>query len=241
MKKNIKVLALESSATAVSVALCEDESLIAQSFLHNGLTHSQTLLPMVESLLQQAGWTMQDIDLLGIAAGPGSFTGLRIGMATAKGLAWLHDTPCAACSTLEAMAWNAVGMVGELYAVMDARRGQVYHAHFSSDGSSIRRLSPDRAISLEALAQEVKDRESIPIFIGDGARVMAKYFDSIGQAFRLAPQNIRLQTAWGVARLSLELVLQGKVQSADHLAPQYLRLSQAERERQARLQKGDAT
>ena len=98
----MKILALESSATAASVALCQEEKLVAQSFQHTGLTHSQTLLPMAEQLLKGTGTALSEINLLAVAAGPGSFTGLRIGVAAAKGLAWAGDLPCVACSTLEA-------------------------------------------------------------------------------------------------------------------------------------------
>ena len=135
----VKILALESSAVAASAALCEDETLIAQAFQNSGLTHSQTLLPMVEHLLQGCSLTPADLDLIAVAAGPGSFTGLRIGVATAKGLAWAAQRPCAGCSTLESMAWNLAGFSGQVCAAMDARRHQIYNARFQVDGQCPRR------------------------------------------------------------------------------------------------------
>ena len=152
----MKILALESSAVACSVCLTEDEELIAEAYENSGLTHSVTLLPMAEEMLKNCGVKLEDVDVVAVAAGPGSFTGLRIGVSAAKGLAWTLDKPCAKVSTLEAMAWNLVGFEGNLCPVMDARRSQVYNALFSSDGQTVARLTPDRAISLEELTEEVK-------------------------------------------------------------------------------------
>lgn len=227
----MKILALESSATAASVALCEGETLIAQSFQNTGLTHSQTLLPMAQALLSGCGLSLSDIELLGVSAGPGSFTGLRIGVAALKGLAWAKDLPCAACSTLESMAWNAMGLTGEICAVMDARRAQVYNARFQSDGETVTRLCADRALSLEELATELKEVKSTPWLVGDGAQLCADYLRQAGIPSRLAPPNLRLQSAWGVGRVSFEQWKKGETTTGAHLVPNYLRLSQAERER----------
>lgn len=227
----MKILALESSAVAASVAICEEDTLIAQSFLQTGFTHSQTLLPMVEQLLNASGLTLEDIELLAVAVGPGSFTGLRIGVATVKGLAWAKDLPCAACSTLEAMAWNAVGLQGELCAAMDARRAQVYQARFQSDGETLSRLSADRAVSLEDLADELRGTSQTQWIVGDGAKLCCEYLSARGIPARLAPPNLRNQSAWGVARLALEQWRRGETVPGSHLAPNYHRVSQAERER----------
>ena len=148
----MKILALESSAVACSAALCEDENLIAQSFQDNGLTHSVTLLPMAAALLEQCGASLEQVDVVAVAAGPGSFTGVRIGVAAAKGLAWPGSKPCAACSTLESMAWGVAHMGMDVCAVMDARRNQVYNARFLGTGDGLERLNPDRAIGLDVLA-----------------------------------------------------------------------------------------
>ena len=230
----MKILALESSATAASVALCEDEALIAQSFRDTGLTHSQTLLPMTEELLAHCGLTVADLDLIAVAAGPGSFTGLRIGVATAKGLAWAAQLPCAGCSTLEAMAWNLAGLDGELCAAMDARRHQVYHARLRAENGTITRLTEDRAIALEDLIEELRGTETTQIVLGDGAQLCCEALTAAGIPARLAPPNLRQQTAWGVARLGLELAKAGRTVPPEELVPVYHRLSQAERERLAR-------
>lgn len=227
----MKILAVESSAVAGSVALCEDEILIAQSFQKTGLTHSQTLLPMVEVLLSSCGLSLEEIDLLGVAAGPGSFTGLRIGVSLIKGLAWANEITCAACSTLESMAWNSVGLEGELCVAMDARRGQIYNARFNSNGEIVCRLTPDRAIALEDLSCELQGTKRTQWIVGDGASLCFEHLQKSGIPARLAPPNLRLQSAWGVARAALELLRKGETVSGEMLEPTYLRLSQAERER----------
>lgn len=227
----MKILAFESSATAASAALCEDEQLIAQSYQRTGLTHSATLMPMVQDLLKNAGTAREEIDLIAVAAGPGSFTGLRIGVSAAKGLAWALDKPCAACSTLESMAWQLAHMEGELCPVMDARRKQVYNARFRAEGGRPVRLTDDRAISLEDLAEEVRISGKPQILVGDGAHLCYNTFRELGIPAVLAPEHLRWQTAWGVARQGLELAWQGRLTTAAALAPDYHRLSQAERER----------
>ena len=234
----MKILALESSATAASAALCEDERLIAQSFRDTGLTHSQTLLPMTEELLAHCGLNVSDLDLIAVAAGPGSFTGLRIGVATAKGLAWAAELPCAGCSTLEAMSWNLAGFDGALCAAMDARRHQVYNARFRAENGRIVRLTEDRAISLEDLVEELRGTETVQTVLGDGAKLCFDALTAAGIPARLAPPNLRQQTAWGVARLGLELARAGKTVPPAALVPVYHRLSQAERERLAREKAG---
>ncbi len=235
----MKILALESSALAASACLCEDEFLVAQFYENSGMTHSRTLLPMAEQLLANCGATLQEVDVIAVAAGPGSFTGLRIGVSAAKGLAWALDKPCAKVSTLEAMAWNLAFLPGQLCPVMDARRAQVYNARFSSDGERITRLSPDRAISLEELKCELEEAPGPQILVGDGAQLCYNYFIERGLSVRMTPPNLRFQSAWGVARAALELARAGKLISAHELVPDYHRLSQAERERLAREQKKD--
>jgi len=234
----VKILALESSATAASVALCEDERLIAQSFRDTGLTHSQTLLPMTQELLAHCGLTVAELDLIAVAAGPGSFTGLRIGVATAKGLAWAGELPCAGCSTLEAMAWNLTGFDGEICAAMDARRHQIYNARFCASAGTIQRITEDRAIALDDLIAELQGTKTTQIVLGDGAQLCYDALTAAGIPAKLAPPNLRQQTAWGVARLGLELARTGRTVSPQDLVPVYHRLSQAERERLAREKAG---
>lgn len=232
----MKILALESSATACSVALCEDEKLIAQTFQNSGLTHSRTLMPMVESLLAQCDRTLDDVDVVAVAAGPGSFTGLRIGVATAKGLAWAGDKPCAPCSTLESMAWQLAHVDGIIIAAMDARRNQVYNAVFRARDGQLERLTPDRAIGLAELEEEINKLEELKILVGDGAQLCYNEWQERMENLRLAPVHLRWQTAWGVARAALELAWTDGLVSGEQLAPVYHRLSQAERERLAKEQ-----
>ena len=232
----MKILALESSAVAASVALTEDETLLAQSFQNTGLTHSRTLMPMCEDLLKNVGMTMKDIDLIAVASGPGSFTGLRIGVSTAKGLAWAGEKPCCGVSTLEAMAWTVAHMGGELCPVMDARRNQVYNARFRVENGCPVRLTEDRAIALTELRDEILAAGEVPqVLVGDGTALSQRHFSEWNVKTILPPPHLRLQSAWGVARAALELARAGKTQSASELIPVYHRLSQAERERADRL------
>lgn len=231
------ILAFESSAKAASAALCEDGRLLGQAVLCCGLTHSRTLLPIAEDLLKNTGTALTDVDCFAVAQGPGSFTGIRIGVSTVKGLSWAADKPCTGVSTLAAMAWNGVSAGGLVCAVMDARRNEVYNALFRIADGRPQRLCEDRAVSLTSLAGELaalKDAGEVPFLVGDGAQLTAEYLESRGMPFRLAPEPLRNQSAWGVAMEAAGLT----PVSSQELLPVYLRLSQAERERQARLTRG---
>lgn len=228
----MKILALESSAVSASVCVCEDEALVAQSFQRSGLTHSRTLMPMCRDLLENCGLALDEMDVIAVAAGPGSFTGLRIGVAAAKGLAWPGDKPCAGVSTLEGMSWPLAHLAGaDLCAVMDARRSQVYNALFTATGDGLDRRCPDRALSILELAEELKNRGNEQILVGDGAKLCYNELTKLGVAVRLAPPHLLYQSAWGVARGALELARRDALVSAAALTPVYHRLSQAERER----------
>ena len=224
-------LAFESSARAASVALVRDGSLISQYSQCSGLTHSRTLLPMAEDLLKNAEMKLQDVDLFAVAHGPGSFTGIRIGVSTVKGLAWACDKPCVGVSTLESMAWHGLAAGGLICPVMDARRSQVYNALFQIRDGKPSRLTEDRPLSLEELASQLRERGGVPFLVGDGAALTARFLEKAGLPFRMAPENLLWQSAWGVAMASRDK-MPGDSQS---LLPVYLRLSQAERERQERL------
>ena len=224
-------LAFESSAKAASVALCEDGRLISQVIQCSGLTHSRTLLPMAEDLLKNAEMEMKQIDCFAVAQGPGSFTGIRIGIATVKGLAWAADKPCIGVSTLAAMAWNGVAAGGLICDVMDARRSEVYNALFRIEDGRPVRLCPDRAISLSALTEELRERGEAPFLVGDGTELASAFFREQHLEHRVPPENLRWQNAWGVAMEAAGK----KLCTSQELLPVYLRLSQAERERQARL------
>ena len=228
----MKIIALETSAVTASVAVTEDERLLAQSFQNSGLTHSATLMPMVSDLLKNTGLALQDMDVIAVAAGPGSFTGVRIGVAAAKGLAWPEDKPCAPCSTLESMAWPLAHLEGNIVCAMDARRQQIYNAAFLADSGALERLREDRALSLEEAAADLAGLDGPMTIVGDGAQMCFDFFTARGIDCRLAPVHLRLQSAAGVAlaawRRRTETV------SAQELTPVYLRLSQAERERLAK-------
>ena len=228
----MKILALESSAKAASAALCEDGQLIAQYFQASGLTHSRTLLAMTEDLLKNLELTAADLDGIAVAKGPGSFTGIRIGMAAAKGLAWGAEKPLCGVSTLEAMAFHGQDDRYITCPVMDARRSQVYNALFEQKGGMPARLTADRAISLEELMQDARQADRAFWFVGDGAALCAKAFDEAGLPYAMAPENLRFQSALGVAAAARAF---GTFGDPGDLEPNYLRLSQAERERLARL------
>lgn len=225
------ILAFESSAKAASAALVRDGRLLAQSTQVSALTHSRTLLPMAEDLLKNCDLRIQDVDVFAVAHGPGSFTGIRIGVSTVKGLAWAAEKPCVGVSTLEALAWHGLAAGGTVCPVMDARRSQVYNALFEiRDGRPVR-LTDDRAISLEDLKAELSARPDPVLLLGDGAALTASFLSAAHLPFRLAPDNLVWQDGWGVAMAAQDKPLIG----GEELLPVYLRLSQAERERQERL------
>ena len=228
----MKILALESSAKAASCAVLADGEFLASAWQAAGLTHSRTLLPMVEGMLKNSELTMEAMDAVAVAAGPGSFTGLRIGIAAVKGLAWAAEKPCIPVSTLEAMAWPLAHLEGSIVCAMDARRQQIYNAVFLADGGALERLREDRALSLEEAAADLAGLDGPMTIVGDGAQMCFDFFTARGIDCRLAPVHLRLQSAAGVAlaawRRRTETV------SAQELMPVYLRLSQAERERLAK-------
>lgn len=228
------ILGLESTAKSASVALCRDGALLALAFQQTGLTHSRTLLPMAEGLLKNAELSLGDLDAVAVAHGPGSFTGVRIGVATAKGLCWGADKPAVGVSTLEAMALSGGECAPEgsvVCCAMDARRGQVYNALFRFCGGAPERLTPDRAIGLDKLDAELAELGAPVWVMGDGAALCCDYLRASGRAAVLAPESVRLQTARGVCRAAERKEPRG----AAELLPVYLRLSQAERERQKGL------
>jgi len=232
----VNILALETSAKAVSCAVVRDGALIASAFQATGLTHSRTLMPMVETMLQNSELSLTDMDAVAVAIGPGSFTGLRIGVSAAKGLAWALGKPCVAVSTLEAMSRNAACWQGLVVCAMDARRNQVYNALFEANPGGFTRLSEDRAISLAELADELTGESRPILVVGDGAHLALNHLQNVGIPCRPAPPGLVLQSAVGVGLVAHEMLLRGETVSAQELRPNYLRLSQAERERLARGQ-----
>ena len=230
----MKILAIETSAKSVSAAVVENGVPLASAYQNMGLTHSRTLMPLVDGMLSAAGLRVQDMDLLAAANGPGSFTGLRIGVSALKGLAWALEKPCCGVSTLAAMARNLAHMEGLIICAMDARRNQVYNALFLADDGVLTRQCPDRSIGLAELAEEIKNRPEPKFIVGDGAGLCYNYLLEQDVPCRMAPPQLVMQNAVGVALAAEEMAAAGQVTTARDLVSVYLRLSQAERERLAR-------
>jgi len=226
----MKVLALETSAKAASCAVLADGVPAASAWQCTGLTHSRTLQPMISDMLRNGEMTIAEMDAIAVAAGPGSFTGLRIGIAAAKGLAWAAEKPCIPVSTLEAMAWPLAHLEGTVVCAMDARRQQIYNAVFLAGGGTLTRLREDRAISLPEAWEDLRDFDGPLTIVGDGAQLCCDYLRLQGLHCRLAPPHLRMQSAVGAGMAAARLWPEGAV-SAQELTPVYLRLSQAERER----------
>ena len=229
------ILAFETSAKAASVALLEDGKLLGESYQNTGLTHSQTLMVMAENLLSQCGKTVADVTAAAVAAGPGSFTGVRIGVAAAKGFAWGREIPCYGVSTLEAMALSLGAYQGYVCPCMDARRSQVYNALFYVNQGVPERVSEDRAISLAELGTELKSLKEPIFLVGDGSNLCYNTLLESVPNLVLPPEHRMHQRASGVALAARKQVEVGDPGDANALTPNYLRLSQAERERAERM------
>ena len=225
-------LAFDSTAKAASVAVSRDGKIIATETIDNGLTQSELLLPMAEGMLASLGITFDDISLLAAAVGPGSFTGVRIGVALVKGLAFGKDIPCASVSTIEALAQNLAGLDGIVVPVMDARRGQVYTAIFKSDKDGIRRETPDMAIALTELAERLSAYPCQKIYlVGDGYEGSHRALSELGIRLEATPALLISENAASVAIVAERQAMEGKTLSDTEIAPTYLRVPQAERER----------
>ena len=231
----MKILAFDGTAKAASVAVCENEKPLAYYTVDNGLTQSELLLPMAENLLSSLKMSFSDIDIFATSVGPGSFTGVRIGVSLIKGLAFGRKAPCVAVSTLEALAENLVPLKGILVPCMDARRNQVYSATFRCDSENIQRLTEDRAISLDELAEELMKYDE-PIYLsGDGYSVARRVLLGKGVKLSETPELLILENGVSVAKVAYRMYERGKFVTDTELSPTYLRLPQAERERLERL------
>ena len=227
----MRILAFETSAKAGSVALLDENKLLAESYQNTGLTHSQTLLTMAEDMLKSCNLTPADVTAVAVAAGPGSFTGVRIGVAAAKGFAWGAQLPCCGVSTLEAMALQMGVWQGYICPVMDARRAQVYNALFYVNQGTCTRIREDRAIALADLGEELKKLEEPVFLVGDGSILCYNTLLESVPNLVLPPEHRMHQRASGVALAAREMLARGEAADAAALTPNYLRLSQAERER----------
>ncbi len=232
------ILALDSTALAASVALNLDGKLIAEFTINTGHTHSETLLPMVEAAMGITGYNINDVDLFACTAGPGSFTGVRIGASTIKGLAFGREKPCIGVSTLEVLAHNAISLNGILCPAMNARRQQVYNALFDSDGTTFTRLCDDRALAITELGEELcshyADR---PVYLmGDGATLVYDALrEFLGHRLHILPERLIHQSGFYTAEVARCLYASGVRTTDSELTPVYLRPSQAERVRAEKL------
>ena len=230
------ILAFETSAKSCSAAIHDGKSLLAESYQNSGLTHSQTLMVMAEDLLKVCGKSAADVTHLAAAAGPGSFTGIRIGVSAAKGFAWGAEKPVYGVSTLESMALGLGVWSGYICCCMDARRNQVYNAIFLAENGELKRISEDRAIALSDLKEELAHIDGPIYLVGDGAALAHKTLSQDIPELILPREHRQHQRASGVALAALLAMDRGENADGAALQPNYLRLSQAERERMEKLQ-----
>ena len=237
----MKILGIDSSGLVASAAIADEKNIIAEFTVNNKQTHSQTLLPMIEKVVDMSGIELEQIDAIAIAAGPGSFTGLRIGSATAKGLGLALEKPLIHIPTLEGLAYNLCGIADVVCPIMDARRGQVYAGIYEFDGQKLHILEDQMAVPIEELGEKLKKylKEGRRVtFLGDGVPVhKTKIKEEIllGEAVTFAPANMNRQRAASVGTLGMQYYKEGKIETAMEHEPDYLRVSQAERERKERL------
>ena len=235
----MKILAFDSTARSASVAVLDGERLLGGYDIDNGFTHSELLLPMAESLLNSLGIDVSEIELFAVTVGPGSFTGVRIGAALVKGLAFGKEIPCVEVSSLEALAENMRGAVGYVLPCIDARRGQVYTATFSGNGEELKRLTEDRVMPLPELAHELSDLTADVYVVGDAYVSAHKALLREGVKVKSTPELCKKGSAASIGRVAYRKFLMGETVCDRELSPKYLRMPQAERERLERLNKSE--
>jgi len=232
----MNILAMDTSSVTACVGIVntQQDRILSEVFADVPLTHSQTMLPMTKTVLTQAGTTLKDVDLLAVCNGPGSFTGVRIGVAAVKGLGFEQDRLCAPVSTLEALACGLAGVpfCGIVCAAMDARCRQVYTANFLCENGTVTRMTEDEAISLDACLERLKEYGRPVLFVGDGALLCQEAAKD--PSWTAAPPHLRYARARGIALAAKRCYERGETVSASALQPLYLRLPQAERELKAR-------
>ena len=243
----MKICSIDSSGLVAGVAITENDITVADYSIQYKITHSQTLMPMLDEIVKRIGMDISDVDALAVAAGPGSFTGLRIGSATVKGLGLVIDKPVVAVPTLEALAYNAYGADGLVCPIMDARRHQVYTGIYSFEYNKetceydMKCLLPQTACEFDELVDKLNELGKRVMFLGDGVPVFAgEMNEKLTVEYSLAPAHMNRQRAAALGALAVRYMenrvdgLEGVVTSADDFAPVYLRLSQAEREKKER-------
>lgn len=232
----MKILALDSSGLVASVAVAEDETLLAEYTVNYKKTHSQTLLPMLDEVVRMIDLDLQSVDAIAVAGGPGSFTGLRIGSATAKGLGLALDLPLISVPTVDALAWNLYGCQDLICPIMDARRNQVYTGIYTFDAGVFAIKHPQEPMAVDDLISILNQMGKDVVFLGDGVPVYREQImRQITVPVRFAPAHLNRQRASAVAVLAMQYYQEGKTQTASEHRPEYLRLSQAERERAEKL------
>ncbi len=234
----MKVFAVDTSAKSASAALVEDGVIKGEFFINTMLTHSETLMPMIDLLFKSVRIEPSEIDCFAVNSGPGSFTGLRIGIAAVKGIAFALEKPCVGVSVLESMAYNFSAENTVVCAVMDARCNQVYNALFDVSENEPKRLCEDRALSIDELSEDLKDQSKRIVLVGDGAVLCYEKLSRQHENIFLADENVRFQRASSTAFLAGKLFGEGKSISAAQLMPKYLRLPQAQRELMAKKGSG---
>ena len=230
------ILALDTSSMVATVALMDEEKLIGEYSINHKRTHSQKLMPMIDALLKDCEMKIQDVDYVAVAEGPGSFTGLRIGVATAKGLAHALDIPVVGVSTLDALAFNIPFCHGLVCPILDARRGQVYTAVYKWDQEALHQVEGSMAITIDDLIEKLRSRPEKIIFLGDGiSSNIDTLKEKLGERVVVSPQSIRMPKAASIAQLALHRIQNKEVENFYALTPQYLRKSEAERQYEEKL------
>ncbi|MCD8018854.1 MAG: tRNA (adenosine(37)-N6)-threonylcarbamoyltransferase complex dimerization subunit type 1 TsaB [Clostridiales bacterium] len=231
----MKILAFDSSGLVASVAIMEEEQLVAEYTLNYKKTHSQTLLPMMDEIVKMTELDLKEIDAIAVASGPGSFTGLRIGSATAKGLGLALDKPLVSVPTLEGIAYNLYGTDAVICPMMDARRQQVYTGLYTFEGDVFKVLVPQMACPVTEILAKCNEQSREVIFLGDGVPVYRKMIEEQMQgSYRFAPPHLNRQRAGAVGARAFDYIRENKLESASEHVPVYLRKSQAERELEAK-------
>lgn len=234
----MKILGLDSSGIVASVAVAEDDNLLAEYTVNYKKTHSQTLLPMLDTIAGMLELDLNTLDAIAIAAGPGSFTGLRIGSATAKGLGLALEKPIIAIPTTEALAYNLFGNEGIICPLMDARRNQVYTGIYRYEGEALVTMEDRMAVDITKIAEKLNALGEPVIFLGDGVPVFREQLGKLMEVpYRFAPAHLNKQRAGAVAALGMVYAAAGRMETAVEHKPDYLRMSQAERERKEKEEK----
>lgn len=228
----MKILGLDSSGLVASVAIVEDDNLRGEFTMNYKKTHSQTLLPMLDEVVKMIELDLNTIDAIAVSGGPGSFTGLRIGSATAKGLGLALDKPLIHIPTVDALAYNLYGHKDMICPLMDARRSQTYTGLYQFEGETMQIIRAQCVVGIDEIITQVNELGRPVVFLGDGVPVFAEYIEANCKvAFSFAPAHVNKQRAAAVAALGELYYKEGKIETAEEHRPDYLRLSQAERER----------